>query len=127
MISNLRPEHVPALISWIIEGRDKGSDMWQHWRGRYGLTEIEQAGVWGGVGWAHKEEKLFEDAGLRESQGKEVEDQKVAMRFKTFEGEIRDVQAGLGETLLTVGKRETLPAIEGVCGGKLGKSILIGD
>lgn len=117
MISNLRPHHAPDLISWITKGRDKSDDMWQFWRGRYGLTEIEQSGVWGSVGWAHGEEKRFEDQAKVKVK---EEGEKVMMGFKTFEGEMKEVTASIGETLLAVGKREGLPAIEGVCGGKLG-------
>lgn len=57
-------------------------------------------------------------------KGTEESGRKVQLRFKTFEGEIKEVEASVGETLLQVGKREGLPAIEGVCGGKLGKSKL---
>jgi hypothetical protein len=123
MMSNLTPEHVPHFLSWIIDGRDKADDMWQHWRGRYGLSEVEQAGVWGGVAWAHGEEKRAEDKAVKAgSVAQTSASEKVGLRFKTYEGEVREVMAGIGETLLEVGKREGLPAIEGVCGGKLGRS-----
>jgi hypothetical protein len=119
MISNLRPQHAPDLLSWVLKGRDKSDDMWQFWRGRYGLSETEQAGVWGSVGWAHGEEKRFEDQAKVQTQ---QIGEKVIMRFKTFDGDLKEVTATIAETLLAIGKREGLPAIEGVCGGKLGTS-----
>jgi hypothetical protein len=123
MMSNLRPEHASDLIAWLTRSRDKGDDMWQFWRGRYGLTEIEQAGVWGGVGWAHGEEKRAEELGTSKRADSASSDtsEMVTMSFKTYEGEMKQVEASTGETLLEIGKREGLPAIEGVCGGKLGE------
>lgn len=98
--------------------------MWQHWRGRYGLTEVEQAGVWGGTSWAHGEERIAEKLGTTSDTATPTA--KVRLKFKTYEGEMKDVEADVGETLLAVGKREGLPAIEGVCGAKLGESGLEG-
>jgi ferredoxin len=41
--------------------------------------------------------------------------------FKTWEGELKNVAAKEGETLLQVARREDLPSMEGVCGGHLGE------
>jgi hypothetical protein len=49
MLSNLLPSHAPSLLSHVLSGRPNSSQMWQHWRGRYGLTEAEQSSLWANV------------------------------------------------------------------------------
>lgn len=97
------------------------SNVWSHWRGRYGLTEGAQAEVWAKVDPASESE----DAEVKQSRIQEVPTADtptvVQLRFKTFEGEIKEVEAKVGENLLQVGKRHNLPSIEGVCGGNLGE------
>lgn len=135
MLSNLLPSDAPALLSHILAGRPADSAMWKHWRGRYGLTEVEQEGVWNGTDAAHAEERVAEAQGKAGQEmdtanermvggGSKVEGVKYRLRFKTHAGEVREVQAQEGETLLQVAKREGLPAMEGTCGGNLGMSIL---
>ena len=128
MFSNLTSEHAPALISHLVpsssRNEKRGSNVWSHWRGRYGLTEGAQAEVWAKVDPASESE----DAEVKQSRIQEVNTLPTAdtptvvqLRFKTFEGEIKEVEAKVGENLLQVGKRHNLPSIEGVCGGNLGE------
>ncbi len=98
--------------------------MWEHWRGRYGLSEEQQRIVWESVD-ASKTESTEEKIrsgqdGIVDGKGKKAE--KVLLRFRTFDGEIKEVQAGLGKSLLDIGKANDLPSLEGVCGGNLGQS-----
>jgi ferredoxin len=88
--------------------------MWAHWRGRYGLSEADQAQVWASVD-ASREDTAM-DTRQSEKGGEEV-----GLRFRTFDGELKEVRGTMGESLLEVGKREGLPALEGVCGGNLGE------
>ena len=113
MMSNLLESHAPALLSHVLAGRPMHSEMWAHWRGRYGLTEEQQADIWSQV---DPEAKLGDRVAI-ESGTKET----VQLRFQTFQGEIRDVEARMGDDLLRVGKANNLPSIEGVCGGNLGE------
>ncbi|ORY26809.1 Sucrase/ferredoxin-like-domain-containing protein [Naematelia encephala] len=134
MLSNLTAEHAPALISHIINDRPKQGPMWNHWRGRYGLSELQQEDVWRRL----QQEVIFgadtkteADVAVSGAERKKVEAEvsvhgtdatektKVMLRFKTWEGEVREVDASLGQNLLQVGKDHDLPALEGVCGGNL--------
>ncbi|WRT70947.1 uncharacterized protein IL334_007946 [Kwoniella shivajii] len=106
MLSNLTLEHAPALISHVL--LPTKSKMWAHWRGRYGLTEGQQAEVWNRFNlYKGRSTAAVDDA------------EQVELRFKTFEGEEKVVKAGLGSNLLEVGKENDLPSLEGVCGGNL--------
>ncbi|WVF67796.1 hypothetical protein IAT40_002557 [Kwoniella sp. CBS 6097] len=107
MLSNLTAEHAPALISHALSP-SKGS-LWPHWRGRYGLTEDQQADIWSKTG----------KPGVNEEAAQDTQSDKVTLRFKTFEGEEKVVNANIGENLLEVGKKHDLPSLEGVCGGNL--------
>jgi hypothetical protein len=129
MFSNLTTEHAPALISHLVPSSSRSeagkSNFWSHWRGRYGLTEGAQAEVWAKVDPASQagETEEVKDSGIEEANTPPTADTPtvVQLRFKTFEGEIREVEAKVGENLLQVGKRHNLPSIEGVCGGNLGE------
>ncbi|WVQ95440.1 hypothetical protein IAU59_002537 [Kwoniella sp. CBS 9459] len=112
MLSNLTAEHAPALVSHALFP-SKGS-LWSHWRGRYGLTEDQQAEVW-----SRMSEVGNKDTTKVEQTFEERKSQQVTLRFKTFEGEEKVVRAGVGESLLEVGKKHDLPSLEGVCGGNL--------
>jgi hypothetical protein len=115
MLSNLSSSHAPALISHILQSRTPSSGIWQHWRGRYGLTESQQGDIWAQVD--KPSQRGFEvDNGIKQEEGKEM----VKLRFKTWDGEVRDVEGRIGENLLSVGKRFELEGMEGVCGGNLG-------
>ena len=109
MLSNLTAEDAPALLSHVTTGRPLHSGLWSHWRGRYGLTEEQQLDLWARV----KPETL-----AAPEQGTSL-GPAVKLRFQTFEGEIKDVTAQMGDNLLHVGKENNLPSIEGVCGGNL--------
>jgi len=103
--------------------------LWQHWRGRMGLTEAQQAGLWdvvdperdgpaGLLGHHH----VGSDNAAAPPAG-EIGVETVTLRFKTWEGDVREVQAHVGQTLLQVGKAHDLPSLEGTCGGNLGTSL----
>ncbi|KAL1412487.1 hypothetical protein Q8F55_000232 [Vanrija albida] len=106
MLSNLVAADAPALLDFVEGNRAPGA-MWAHWRGRFGLSEGQQAEVWAAV------------SGPEIKPAAEAEGEKVRLRFRTFEGELRDVEAPLGASLLAVGKEHDLPALEGTCGGNL--------
>lgn len=110
MLSNLTASDAGALLDFIAANRAPGEkDMWEHWRGRFGLSESQQAEVWASV------------SGPSITPAPESEGEKVKLRFRTFEGDVREVDAALGESLLRVGKENDLPALEGTCGGNLGE------
>lgn len=115
MLSNLNQTHAPAIISHILTGRPKASGMWGHWRGRYGLTEEEQKVIWNQV---DPNSSMTDDMPNDNVVG--IAKDKVFLRFRTFEGEMKEIEAEVGQTLLDVGKANGLPALEGVCGGNLG-------
>lgn len=56
-----------------------------------------------------------EEAGQK-SKGEAV---RVPLKFRTFQGEGRTVQARVGDSLLAVGREHDLPSLEGTCGGNL--------
>ncbi|ORX40904.1 Sucrase/ferredoxin-like-domain-containing protein [Kockovaella imperatae] len=107
MLSNLTAEHAPALLSHIMTGRPLRSSLWKHWRGRYGLTEEQQGELWHQV-----------DPGEAQTVSNAA-GSSVRIRFETFEGDIKEVNARLGDSLLQIGKENGLPSLEGVCGGNL--------
>lgn len=127
MLGNLLPSHAPSLLSHVLAGCPPSSHVWQHWRGRYGLSEEEQAAVWGNVeAYSRKDNSDYRpsvpetksDRGLSNLKESTKE---VQLVFKTWEGEVKHVTAKSGETLLEVARREGLPSMEGVCGGNLGE------
>ncbi|WWC72821.1 uncharacterized protein I206_106785 [Kwoniella pini CBS 10737] len=112
MMSNLTVEHAPSLISHLLHPKND-SKMWNHWRGRYGLTEDQQAEIWSTFDASRSKDPTTNKSDV-------VPDQEtVELRFKTYEGELRVVNARLGSNLLEVGKENDLPSLEGVCGGNL--------
>lgn len=108
MLSNLTVEHAPALLDHLLDDTPRGSGMWTHWRGRYGLSTAQQEALWADIS------SPAPTAPLPQTRGEET-----TLRFKTFDGDIREVRAALGKNLLEVGKEHDLPALEGVCGGNL--------
>ena len=88
----------------------------KHWRGRYGHTEEEQAKIWASI----NPEPEIVGEGLAESSTAAAT---VPLRFKTFEGETKVVDAKIGDTLLQVARQWDLPSMEGSCGGNLGMSL----
>jgi hypothetical protein len=116
MISNLLPHHAPSLLSHILQNNPPTSGIWQHWRGRYGLTELQQGEIWSAV------DVPSRNTGITPSSELQTKMEKVELKFRTFGGEVVDVKGGMGENLLSVGKRYELEGMEGVCGGNLGES-----
>lgn len=82
------------------------------------MTEAEQAEVWASVDASHFEAEAVE------SVPKLEEAKSVRLRFKTYDGEVKSVQAKIGSNLLDVARVNGLPSMEGVCGGHLGSSNL---
>ncbi len=121
LLGNLSHHDSPNLIDHVLENRPLSSSIWSNWRGRYGLTEQQQADVWRQVNpetTGTTSTAATADASSMTSTASVGKT--VLLKFKTFEGEIKEVEASLGENLLTVGRRNNLPALEGVCGGHLG-------
>ncbi|WVO15863.1 hypothetical protein L204_103525 [Cryptococcus depauperatus] len=109
MLSNLTATDAPQLISHLLSISSttslESSRMWNHWRGRYGLTADQQSHFWALISQS--------DTVNQKEEVKET----VQLRFKTFEQREIVVNAKLGENLLQVGKENGLPSLEGVCGG----------
>lgn len=89
----------------------------KHWRGRYGHTEEEQAKIWASI---NPDPEPVGEGPAESSTATST----VPLRFKTFEGEIRVVDAKIGDTLLQVARQWDLPSMEGSCGGNLGMSLV---
>ena len=118
LLSNLDSSHAPAVLSHLLAGRPKRSGMWEHWRGRYGLTEAQQQTVWSKVDASVQE--TVDIPRVDPKQDREM----VRLRFRTFEGDLLDIEAQMGQSLLEVARANDLPSLEGVCGGNLGESFL---
>ncbi|KAK8850758.1 hypothetical protein IAR55_004678 [Kwoniella newhampshirensis] len=122
MISNLTVEHAPSLLSHVLDPKH-GSQMWTHWRGRYGLTEEQQAIIWTEVdpsNSASGTKSSEQNTAVKATEGgPPMGEETVKLRFNTFEGEEKIVEGKTGENLLEVGKANDLPSLEGVCGGNL--------
>jgi len=56
------------------------------------------------------------------SKGNSEKKKTVQLKFRTFEGDLRTVNANVGDTLLQVARANELPSMEGSCGGNLGMS-----
>lgn len=65
------------------------------------------------------EEMVGEKKVAKKEEGKAAET--VALRFRTFEGEEKNVKAKVGDSLLDVAWDNNLPSMEGTCGGNLGE------
>jgi hypothetical protein len=119
MYSNLLPTDASGMLDHLTTSHSDTnmSQFNKHWRGRYGSTEEEQAKIWASIN---------PDPILPTVANPEVEPKKVAtvsLRFRTFEGEIKVVDARIGDTLLQVARQWDLPSMEGSCGGNLGMSL----
>jgi hypothetical protein len=116
MYSNLLPTDASAMLDHLTPTLTS-DEFDKHWRGRYGLTESEQEELW-----AIKNPHAASEAKAKE----EVKEEKkgVELKFKTYEGELRVVNANIGDTLLQVARANDLPSMEGSCGGNLGMSLL---
>jgi hypothetical protein len=117
MYSNLLSSDTSAFLDHLLttqtaEVDDPKSPFWAHWRGRYGASTEEQERFWASV-----------DPAPPGPSAQEVTPpaRRVTLRFKTWEGEEKSVDASVGETLLQVARRADLPSMEGSCGGNLGK------
>lgn len=121
MLSNLRATDAPAVASFARD-RTARSAMWAHWRGRFGITEDEQARVWERV------RSNFEKLDKKEAGAATMASTTatVPLTFRTFGGEVRTVDAKLGDSLLLVAHEYDLPAMEGTCGGNAGESVYAG-
>jgi len=118
MYSNLLSTDATAMLDHLTTSHSKTdkSQFNNHWRGRYGHTEEGQAKIWASI----NPDPETVGGGLGTSSDVTAT---VPLRFKTFEGEIRVVDAKIGDTLLQVARQWDLPSMEGSCGGNLGMSI----
>ena len=116
MFSNLSSDHAPELISHVLGEKPS---LWANWRGRYGLSEEDQAKVWESVDPTQLQAPVSESGTAPASEADAQPE--VVLRFKTWEGEVREVKAKIGQSLLEVGKAHDLPSLEGTCGGNLGE------
>jgi hypothetical protein len=127
MYSNLLPTDASAMLDHLTLSKppttESGKTFNKHWRGRYGCTESEQEEIW-----AIKNPHIILEAIAKgEAKGKAEREakvgEKVELKFKTYEGELRTVNANIGDTLLQVARANELPSMEGSCGGNLGMSL----
>ncbi|GMK56746.1 hypothetical protein CspeluHIS016_0305860 [Cutaneotrichosporon spelunceum] len=117
LLSNLRAGDAAALAAFAAR-REPTSAMWAHWRGRLGLDEAQQAKVWEGIQ-ANFAPATAKGTGSERTRGERGE--RVSLAFRTFEGEVRRVDARVGDSLLSVAHQNQLPAMEGTCGGNAGE------
>ncbi|RXK39373.1 hypothetical protein M231_03325 [Tremella mesenterica] len=117
MYSNLSHTHSNSLLSHILNPSSPDiikSEIRDHWRGRYGLTEEQQIELW---------TASSSSSSVVSSKSHHMEQEKgkksVRLKFRTYQGEIKEVEARLNKTLLEIGKENDLPSLEGVCGGNL--------
>lgn len=111
MFSNLSADDAAAVIAHLTSP-DAPSALWSHWRGRYGLSSDDQASLWG---------RIDKESGADNGATATLAAPDIMLRFKTWDGEVREVNASEGESLLKVAKRYDLPSMEGTCGGNLGE------
>jgi hypothetical protein len=122
MYSNLLPSDAESMIDHLLPSSPKNknekdvSPFYIHWRGRYGLTESEQHALWSTI----DPTPISPSSSAEPEPESEMGKKKVILQFKTFEGEIREVEAEIGDTLLQVARKADLPSMEGSCGGNLG-------
>lgn len=125
MLSNLAASDAPDLAAHVIGNRPPSSRMWQHWRGRFGMDEEQQADVWAKIEAGIAAAAAPPDTAAASEKPHTHTGKTVPLTFKLHSGEKRVVHARLGDTLLDVGQEHGLPSIEGVCGGNLGEEIWI--
>jgi hypothetical protein len=132
MYSNLLPTDAAAMLDHltptILPSTESGKAFNKHWRGRYGLTESEQEELWATKNPDTIPEAIAKGEAITKAKGKaeqEAREEKkvVELKFKTYEGELRTVNANVGDTLLQVARANDLPSMEGSCGGNLGMSL----
>lgn len=122
MYSNLLPTDATAMLDYLSPSTsadltsDTPKSFNTHWRGRYGCTESEQEEIW-----ITKNGSSGIDTSPAKEEAKEAK-KVVELKFKTYEGDLRVVEANIGDTLLQVARANDLPSMEGSCGGNLGMS-----
>jgi len=124
MYSNLLTTDATAMLDHLSSSTsvdltsDTPKSFNAHWRGRYGCTESEQEALW-----TTKNGSLSNpDITPAKEEAKEAK-KVVELKFKTYEDELRVVEANIGDTLLQVARANDLPSMEGSCGGNLGTSL----
>lgn len=133
MLSNLAATDAPALAEHILTNRPPSSPMWRHWRGRVGLSEEDQAGLWSrieaGLSAAETPAQQAKDLadpavatepphpGTPAATQEHVAVETVPLTFRHAGGPPRTMHAALGSSLLDVAHAHDLPGMEGTCGG----------
>jgi len=118
MYSNLLPSDAMTILDHLTPTTNTSTTntLNAHWRGRYGCSETEQANIWSSINPSPSTGPSDSGSVVTQKERKKVE-----LRFKTYEGDLKIVQAGVGDTLLQVARENDLPSMEGSCGGNLGK------
>jgi hypothetical protein len=123
MYSNLLPTDASTMLDHLTSTTsttESGKAFNEHWRGRYGCTESEQEEIWA-IKNPHLTSEMKATVSVKGAEEvKEEKKEKVELKFKTYEGELRVVKASIGDTLLQVARANDLPSMEGSCGGNLG-------
>jgi len=124
MYSNLLSTDASAMLDHLSSATsadltsDTSKPFDNHWRGRYGCTESEQEAIWTTKNGSFSNPDITPD----KEEAKEAK-KVVELKFKTYEGDLRVVEANIGDTLLQVARANDLPSMEGSCGGNLGTSL----
>lgn len=116
-LSNLRPTHAPLLMDHLINPTDGTvkAELWRsHFRGLIGQPVESQVA-------AYEAALHTLTSTSQKASGKQRERKRLPVRFITADGTTHDVSGYEGESLMEIAKREELGAVEGTCGGHLGK------
>lgn len=106
----MRPWDSSNFLTNILNG----AIHWPHWRGRLGYDPakaVEAASA--------RSLDLESSTGEPKDAIHASESDIVKIRFRDADGAEHNVDALLGESLMNVGRRESLGNVEGVCDGKL--------
>ncbi|TIC10731.1 hypothetical protein E3Q14_02644 [Wallemia mellicola] len=107
---NLRPWDSDKFLTNVVNG----AIHWPHWRGRLGYDPAKAVKA------AEARSLDLDNGGAEVKEAIHAEESDIVkLRFRDAEGETHVVDALLGETLMNVGRRESLGNVEGVCDGKL--------
>jgi len=129
MYSNLLPTDASAMLDHLSLSTPINPPTFNtHWRGRYGLTESEQEEIWAtknpdSTSKSRTNSNTTPTPRSTSNTTSAKARKKVELKFRTYEGELRTVEASIGDTLLQVARANDLPSMEGSCGGNLGMSL----
>lgn len=115
---NLRPGDVPKFLDHITSS-NRHEPMWEHWRGRMGLSQDMQVALHRAA--THPEAEATGDArfSLAPIGRASPERPKHEIKFVSWDGKEITVRAKEGKNLMQVAKDAGVESVEGICGGNL--------